>query len=208
MRFRTLALASGALATSLVLTGCSAGNNDMGGMTGMDHGSGTSTTAPTTTDPSANGADKMFVMMMIPHHQQAIEMADTILGKDGIDKRVTTLAQQIKDAQGPEIEKMKGWLSDWGTPYDENSSGGMSGMNHDMGGMMSDADMKALDAATGTEAAKLFLTGMIAHHEGAITMAQDAVKNGQDADVIALAQQVIDGQTAEIATMKDLIGSL
>lgn len=206
MRFRTTALATGLLATALVLAGCTSGGNDMPGMPGMDHGSGTSSSSPSASATEANAADQMFVMMMIPHHQQAIEMADLILGKDGIDPRVTELAQQIKDAQGPEIDTMAGWLDDWGMPYDDSMPGhDMGGMD---GGMMSEEDMAALEVATGVEASRLFLTGMIAHHQGAVTMAQDEVDNGQNADVIALAQQVIDGQTAEIATMQEILASL
>ena len=76
------------------------------------------------------------------------------------------------------------------------------------GGMMSDDDMAALEAATGAEASRLFLEQMTMHHEGAITMAQDEVDNGQNPDAIAMAQTIIDTQTAEIATMQELLGSL
>ncbi|WP_234714477.1 DUF305 domain-containing protein, partial [Mycobacterium tuberculosis] len=63
----------------------------------------------------------MFVTMMIPHHEQAIEMSDILLAKDGADPRVVELAEQIKAAQGPEIDKMLGWLEDWGVEYDPDS---------------------------------------------------------------------------------------
>ena len=204
MRMRMLALASTALITTLVLAGC--GQNNDPGMSGMDHGS--SSSSPSSSEASAdfNAADEMFVTMMIPHHQQAIEMADQILAKDGIDERVVSLAEQIKAAQDPEIQTMKGWLEEWGVPYDDSMSG-MDGM--DMGGgMMSEDDMAALDAATGVEATRLFLNGMIAHHQGAVTMAQSVLTNGQNPDVAALAQQIIDGQTAEITTMQDILASL
>ena len=204
MRFRTLALTTGALTAALVLAGCA----PTGSMPGMDHGSGgmTSSTPSATTDASFNSADEMFVTMMIPHHEQAIQMADQILGKDGIDQRVVDLAQQIKAAQDPEIQTMKGWLEEWGVPYDDSMSG-MDGM--DMGGgMMSEDDMAALDAATGVEATRLFLNGMIAHHQGAVTMAQSVLTDGQNTDVAALAQQIIDGQTAEITTMQGILASL
>lgn len=204
MRMRMLALASTALITTLVLAGC--GQNNDPGMSGMDHGS--SSSSPSSSEASAdfNAADEMFVTMMIPHHQQAIEMADQILAKDGIDERVVSLAEQIKAAQDPEIQTMKGWLEEWGVPYDDSMSG-MDGM--DMGGgMMSEDDMAALDAATGVEATRLFLNGMIAHHQGAVTMAQSVLTDGQNPDVAALAQQIIDGQTAEITTMQDILASL
>ena len=146
----------------------------------------------------------MFAKMMIPHHQQAVAMSDMILAKDGIDAKVTDLAAQIKAAQAPEIAQMSGWLAGW----DENPSPSM-GMDHDMGGgMMSQADMDALDKATGVDAARLFLTGMIKHHQGAITMAQHAINNGQNPAVIALAKKIVADQQAEITTMNQLLTQL
>ncbi len=206
MRMRMLALASSALITTLVLAGCGQ-NNDPGGMPGMDHGSSSSSPSSSESSADFNGADEMFVAMMIPHHQQAIEMADLILGKDGIDERVVTLAQQIKDAQGPEIETMQGWLQEWGLPSPDPSMGGMDGMDHG-GGMMSEEDMTALESATGVEATRLFLQGMIEHHNGAIMMAEMELSNGQNPDVLELAQQVIDGQKAEVTTMQEILHSL
>ena len=205
MRFRTHTLTAGALATVLVLAGCAPTD---GTMPGMDHGSGGMTsTAPSQYAAAFNAADEMFVTMMIPHHQQAIEMADLILGKDGIDERVVTLAQQIKDAQGPEIETMQGWLQEWGLPSPDPSAGGMEGMDHG-DGMMSEEDMAALESATGVEATRLFLQGMIEHHNGAIMMAETELSNGQNPDALELAQQVIDGQSAEVTTMQEILDSL
>ena len=206
MRFRILALSTGALAAALALAGCGPTG---GSVPGTGDGSGGMTSTAPSGQASFNAADEMFVTMMIPHHEQAIEMADQILAKDGIDERVVTLAQQIKAAQGPEIQTMKGWLEDWGIPYDDSMSdmSGMDGM--DQGdGTMSDDDMAALDAATGVEATRLFLEGMIGHHQGAITMAQTVLNNGENPDVAALAQQIIDGQTAEITTMQDILATL
>ena len=169
----------------------------------------TATTTPATSPASAspstsavafNDADAMFASMMIPHHEQAVEMSDTILGKDGIDDQVQALAQQIKDAQAPEIELMQSWLTNWGM----SSSGDMSGMGHG-DGMMSDGDMAALEAADGAEAARLFLEQMIVHHEGAIEMAQTELDQGANEEVIALAQAILDTQTTEIATMENLL---
>jgi len=198
MRSHTLSLASMSLAAALLLAGCSTGTD--GGMAGMDHR--TASTSPTPSASfDANSADQLFVQMMIRHHQQAIEMADMILDKDGVDSRVSDLAEQIKDAQGPEIDTMQGWLGDWGVD---------SGHAHSMGddGMMSQDDMTALKNATGTDAARLFLEGMIGHHEGAISMAMTELAGGQNSDVTGLAQQVIDGQSAEITTMNEILGSL
>ena len=202
MRMRMLALASTALITTLVLAGC--GQNNDPGMSGMDHGS--SSSSPSSSEASAdfNAADEMFVTMMIPHHQQAIEMADLILGKDGIDERVVTLAQQIKDAQGPEIEQLQGWLDDWGVDPEEQQ---MDGMDHS-DGMMTEDDMAALESADGPEASRLFLEQMIVHHEGAVEMAQTQVDDGSNPDAVELAQTIIDAQTAEIQEMQDLLATL
>jgi len=161
-----------------------------------------------------NQADMNFAHMMIPHHEQAVEMSDIILAKQGIDPRVVDLAKQIKAAQGPEIEKMQGWMSQWGM-------GGMGGMDHGgmtgmpgmgdmsgMEGMMSQADMDALKNAQGVDASKLFLTGMIKHHQGALTMAQDEIKNGQFPDAVAMAKAILESQQKEIDTMNQILNSL
>ena len=197
-------LGTSALALTVALTGCS---------TSSDSGSRTPSVAES---PAAtfNAVDEMFVMMMIPHHEQAIEMADIVLAKDDVDPHVSELAEQVKAAQGPEIERMLGWLEDWGIAYDPDSSNG-HGMDHGSGedlmsgdGMMSVEDMTALQDATGAEASRLFLEQMIVHHEGAVDMARMASNGGKNPDVVELAQQVVDDQTAEIATMEDLLTQL
>jgi len=153
----------------------------------------------------------MFVVMMIPHHEQAVEMADIVLAKSDIDPKVAELAQNIKDAQGPEIDRMLGWLQEWGVEYNPNGHS-MGGMDHGsmggMDGMMSDADMSMLENADGPTASRIFLEQMILHHEGAVEMAETALKDATDPDVRELAQQVIDDQNAEIATMQDLLTHL
>lgn len=200
MKKLPLALGTGMLSLALVLTGCA----DASAPTGE------TTTSSDTSSATANDADEMFVTMMIPHHQQAIEMADIVLTKDGLDPRVAELAQQIKDAQGPEMERMLGWLEDWGVEYDPDAMGGMDhGSMDDSGdGMMSDEDMTALEEADETQASRLFLEQMVMHHEGAVDMARTALEDGQNQDVLDLAQQVIDDQTAEISTMQDLLDEL
>jgi uncharacterized protein (DUF305 family) len=189
------ALAVLTVAIVAALAGCAPSGNSVG-MPGMDHGAGAASPGPA----QSAMADTMFIMMMIPHHEQAIEMSDIVLAKSDIDPRVVELAQQIKDAQAPEIELMEEWLDEWGLP----SSGAMGAMDHG-DGMMSEDDMAALEAAEGTAAAQLFLEQMIEHHEGAIEMAEDELERGDDSDVRALAQQIIDSQTAEIAVMQELI---
>lgn len=189
-----------ALAAALALGGCAATDGSMPGMPGMSESEMSETTA------EFNAADEMFVTMMIPHHEQAIEMSDMLLSKPDPDPRVADLAQRIKDAQGPEIETMKEWLDNWGVDYDESMSGMDMG---DMGSMgMSEEDMQALESATGAEADRLFLEQMIVHHRGAISMAETALDSGQNADVLDLANQIIADQTAEIAEIEDLLAAL
>lgn len=183
--FRKVALTLALLGAALLLAGC---------------------TSTDSTPATFNDADEMFVIEMIPHHEQAIEMSDVILAKGDIDEDVAILAQEIKTAQSPEIELMKGLLEDWGVPYD----GAMSGMHHgNMGdGMMSDDDMAALVVATGADASRLFLEGVILHHEGAVAMAQMVLESGENPEVARLAQQIIESQTAEIAAMQGMLTTL
>lgn len=188
--FRALAL--GALATSLVLTGCASG--------GTSTGETVSPAASEQTSVQRNAADEMFATMMIPHHEQAIAMSDIVLAKPDVAPEVLDLAQRIKDAQGPEIEQLQTWLEEWDVRSED-------GMGH-MDGMMSEDDMAALESAAGAEASRLFLQQMIAHHEGAVAMAETEVEQGSHPDVVAMAQAIIDAQQAEIAEMQQLLTEL
>lgn len=197
LRARKALLTTAALTLALTLAGCAG----VGGMPGM----GASPDQPTASDSQAadfNNADVTFAQMMIPHHEQAVEMSDILLAKDGVDAQVVELATQIKDAQQPEIDQLRDWLDQWG--QDESS---MGGMNHG-GGMMSDDDMSALDSATGADASKLFLEQMITHHQGAIDMAKSEVDGGKNVDATEMAQNIVDTQSDEITTMQELLASL
>ena len=160
--------------------------------------------APEASGESHNDADVAFAQGMIPHHEQAIEMAEMALEKSETPE-VTDLAALIVDAQGPEIEKLRGWLEDW----DESESaddGGHSGMGDDeSGGMMSEADMAALEKASGEEFDRMFLEMMIEHHKGAIEMAETELEDGEFADAQAMARDIIDTQKAEIEEMEGLL---
>ena len=207
------------LAAALLLSGCGADSGSgqaEGTMPGMDHGSMSGSPAPSdaghnssdhsgtdqdgSDDAGHNDADAMFAQMMIVHHQQAVEMSDIILAKDGMDPQIIELANKIKAAQGPEIEKMTVWLQGWNEPL---SSGHSS-----MDGMVSDEGLTQLKAAQGTEAARLFLTQMIAHHEGAISMADEEKANGSNPEALELAESVVSEQGTEIQTMKNLLATL
>jgi uncharacterized protein (DUF305 family) len=149
-----------------------------------------------------NDADVTFAQMMIPHHQQAVMMSEMLLVKDGIDAKVTDLATRIKGAQAPEIAQLGGWLAGWSA---NPSSSSMGGMDHG-GGMMSQSELDALDLATGDDAAQLFLTGIVKHHEGAVAMAQTALAQGQNPEAKKVAQAIISAQKAEITDMTQLLG--
>jgi uncharacterized protein (DUF305 family) len=163
-------------------------NDDMGMMGGHGHNS----------NSQMVGSDAMFLQMMIPHHEQAVVMSDLALSISK-DAEVLKLAKQIKDAQAPEIIKMQGWLSDAGLSEDPGHS-----MGDGMGGMLSDSELSALKRSTGKAFDKLFLAGMIAHHEGAIHMVM-MIENSQDSDVNRLGQDIVKSQTAEIELMKELL---
>lgn len=192
------------VAVAVALTGCST-NDNSGTMSGVEHGGSgsTATAAPTAQGSPHNDADVTFAMGMLPHHKQAVEMADMILAKDGIDSEIRSLAQDIKAAQTPEIDTLNGWLTAWGAPT------AMAGMDHGTGdGMMSEGDMAALEAADGVDATRLFLEQMIQHHQGAVEMAETEVANGENPDAITLAKNIVKDQKAEIADMSARLKNL
>ena len=186
-------LAAALLALGLFLSGC-AGPSALPG-----DGHDTAGSAA-----EANEADTMFAEMMVPHHEQAISMSEMILAKSGVDPAVTTLAEQIKAAQQPEIDTMNGWLDKWGRP---SMPAGRN--HHDMGGgMLDEKQMRELDQADGPSGQRLYLAGMIAHHDGAIAMAETEIAEGRNRDAIALARSIVDAQRAEITTMNQILDRL
>jgi uncharacterized protein (DUF305 family) len=194
--------ALGAALTAVVLTaaGCSNSTGSQSATTASRTGSPSSSTSAAVTDH--NQADATFAQQMIVHHQQAVQMSDMLLAKAGIDPRVVNLANQIKAAQGPEIQTMQGWLTKWGVPAPPgNPPSGMPGM-------MSEQDMAALQSAQGVQASKTFLNQMISHHHGAIAMAQTELTSGQNSDAIALAKSISTSQQQEITTMHNILSSL
>lgn len=197
---KPLIVSATVVAAMIALAGCSTGT-DGGSMPGMDHGTSATSAQPSASSKDNNASDTMFAQMMIPHHVQAVEMSDIMLAKKDIDAKITALAEEIKTAQDPEITKMTTWLTGWSEPT------AMAG-SHSMNGMMTSADLDKLNAAEGTEASKLFLIQMIAHHEGAVEMAQTEATNGQNADAVALAKTIVSSQETEIKAMKGLLATL
>jgi uncharacterized protein (DUF305 family) len=204
------------LTLGAVLAGCS-------GTTTGDDMSSPITTASGAGQSDHNQADVTFAQQMIPHHRQALDMAELVSGRSS-NAKVTDLATRVQKAQDPEIQRMTGWLKTWGAApaapgmdmpgtTSGHSMPGMSGSSMPgtpgdapMPGMMSDADMAKLQAAKGAEFDRMWLRMMVQHHQGAIDMAKTELAQGADADAKALAQKIIDGQQAEITEMQALLG--
>ena len=150
-------------------------------------------------------ADVKFVQEMIPHHQQAVEMANLALDPARqASPAVMDLAMRIKTAQTAEIVDMNSWLVEWGAdPIDGQMDHGS--MDHDAMGMMSSADMTALANAKGAAFDRFWVEGMIMHHEGALTMASHIATRGDDARVQQLSDAIEQSQTAEITEMRALL---
>jgi uncharacterized protein (DUF305 family) len=196
-----LPLTSLAIAALIGLTACGSSSAPEPDSAGDASSRATSTTQQASGEH--NQADVMFAQLMIPHHQQAVDMGEMMLAKDGLDPDITSIATTIKDAQAPEITLMTDWLEAWG----ESSSMGDHAM-HSMDGMLTEDQLAALEGAQGEEASRLFLESMIAHHEGAVTMAQDEVDDGQNSSAVDLAGDIIEIQKSEIEDMQQLMDGL
>jgi uncharacterized protein (DUF305 family) len=156
-------------------------------------GSSNSGTGDSTKALSSSEID--FLTMMIPHHEQAIEMSELALTRSN-DDEVLQLAEQIKNAQGPEISQMRSLLQEFG--IDENPSSHAAHMH----GMLTDNEMRELEAANGSAFDRLFLTGMIKHHEGAIDM---VALVGDSQRLSSLGEAIFTAQNYEIAKMQEML---
>jgi uncharacterized protein (DUF305 family) len=211
MRTRPIAVTITALALAGLLAAC-AGASTVSS-TGSSSGAGVAASTGSTTGSTA---DISFAQLMLPHHAQAIMMSD-LAATNAASQEVKALAAQISAAQGPEMSTMTGWLAAWGVSEDMTgmdasapANGDMDGM--DMGGltssgMMSQADMGKLAKAKGVEFDRMYLQMMIAHHQGAVTMAQQVLDTTSNPQVRQLAQAIVDGQTKEIDTMQKLLAA-
>jgi uncharacterized protein (DUF305 family) len=216
----TVATASLIITAALGLAGCG-NNSNPGSMPGTTHAAPTA--APSSSATSAaqfNDADVTFATQMIPHHRQAVEMADMAATK-ATSPAVKQLATAIKAAQDPEIQQMSGWLTSWGKPvptpgmhsgHDMSSSTPSMHGGHDMPGsmpgMMTRQEMADLGKATGTMFDRMWVQMMIKHHQGAVTMAKTEQTAGKDTAAIALAKKIETDQNREIAAMQKLLGQL
>ena len=189
MKIRSLAAVSALVLAALSLTACSS------------NGSGTSDTNTQVQEQLGefSSSDIMFLQMMIPHHQQAVDMG-TLAESQGLSPTIKALATQIKSEQSPEITKMTAWVS---------AAGASVKMDHDMGmgGMLSDSEFAALKAARGADFDKLFLKDMITHHSSAVAMAV-MVMHSQNTSIKSLSKAIIDSQSKEIQYMQGLLKTL
>jgi len=215
-----------AAATALALAACGgstsspSGHEGMPGMTSTTSASTPSTPSRPTAAGPHNEADVAFATGMIPHHGQAITMAQMALSTS-TNPKVKDLATAIKAAQDPEIQTMSGWLTGWAQPVPAatgghdmsqmgsttSSTSGSSTMGG-MGGMMTDQEMEQLSKATGAAFDRMWLQMMVKHHQGAVAMSQTELATGTNPDAKQLAQAIIDSQTKEITTMTAALGSL
>ena len=150
-----------------------------------------------------NDADTQFAQMMIVHHEGAVEMAE-LAGQTSDTPEIQDLATRIAGAQQPEIDLMTGWLNTWGEDVEAMDHAGMDMGGMDMNGMSQEEVMAHMETLEGAEFDAQFLEHMIAHHEGAIEMAEAEIEDGVNEEATSLAQTIVDAQTAEIAEMEGL----
>jgi uncharacterized protein (DUF305 family) len=215
---RTVALATAASA-GLVLAACgssasSSSSPSPSGHRGHDMGAMSSASPsdpPSAAQGSHNAQDVSFAQGMIPHHRQAVTMADLAASR-AKSQQVKDLAAEIKQAQDPEINTMSGWLRAWGEKVPGAGTSGMQnmpGMDHSgssMPGMMSNDDMDKLKGLSGDAFDKAFLQMMISHHRGAIEMAKTEQAQGAYGPAMTMAKSIVTSQSAEITEMTKMLG--
>lgn len=207
MRTQVVTSLVAAAVAAVLVAGCSTDSTDSS-MQG--HSTDSPSSAPSSSAASAsaafNDADVMFAQMMYPHHAQAVEMAAMANGRTD-NPEVLSLAAAIEAAQEPEMNQLTAWLAEWGKPAPSADTDHMSGMDHGSGsGMMTQQDMDALMSASGAEFDRHWLTMMIAHHTGAIDMADTEISDGSNPDAQQMARSIVDTQQQEIDTMERLLG--
>lgn len=210
-RLRSRTVPAVALSAALLLSACGGGSGATSGSAGSGTPKTSSAPDSSTGTPASgehNDADVAFATGMVPHHSQAVEMAD-LASTRASSPQVKALAEQIKAAQGPQITQMSGWLTGWGAKVPADGMGSMDmGDDTSMNGMMSETDMKSLASASGSEFDTAFLTGMVAHHRGALEMAKTEARSGANAEAKKLAQAITQSQTREITQMQTMLTKL
>ncbi|WP_328929156.1 DUF305 domain-containing protein [Streptomyces sp. NBC_00190] len=200
--FRRTAAVVAVGAASFVLAACGAGDD------GAAAHHGQAPKAPSASSSAAQGghnaADVAFAKGMIPHHRQAVEMADLAPSR-AESAEVKQLAAEIKKAQDPEIRTLSGWLASWGEQAP--AEGAMDHSAHGAGGgMMTAGQLAELEKSSGKAFDTAFMELMIKHHEGAVAMAKTEQGQGTFPEARTMAEAIITSQTAEIARMNGLLG--
>ncbi|MEU3724268.1 DUF305 domain-containing protein [Streptomyces sp. NPDC031705] len=150
-------------------------------------------------DDTPNAADHAYVRRMVEHHRQALTMSALAPDRASAEG-VRRLAERIAAAQGPEIGAMEKWLSRYPAP----GAGGGAHEHGAMPGMATEQQLAELTAAKGADFDRLFLRLMTAHHEGALTMAGEALAQGNNVAVEEMANEVVATQSAEVQRMRAL----
>jgi uncharacterized protein (DUF305 family) len=144
-----------------------------------------------------NSVDAEFVRMMIPHHQQALEMA-ALAPTRAADPRIRAVADRIRVAQRTEIDVLRAWLK-------ARSLAESTQDHHGMPGMQTAASLAALDAARGAAFDRMFVAMMSEHHQGAVQMAKGVLSAGRDGQLEQLATSTAHEQAVEITRMRELL---
>ena len=183
-----------------VIVSMSMSRDNHDGFFGM-HGSGMMHSEQSQGSKKLTGADIMFLQMMIPHHQQAVDISNLALSRSK-DSELLELAIDIRDGQSAEIITMKAWLSEANADVDMGHA-----MGHEMGGMLSTSELADLEAASGKDFDLLWLEGMTEHHEGALHMVM-MINDAKNAEIKRFGEAIVTDQTAQIEQMKLMIARI
>jgi uncharacterized protein (DUF305 family) len=159
--------------------------------------------AQTTEQADHNADDIAFARNMVPHHEQAVVLAQMV-PTNTTNQQIIDLSTRIINSQVPEIQAFHAWLMQW--PDNQNSGHDAGGHGAQMPGMIDQATINKLQSLNGPEFDRLWLTSMIDHHRGAIAMSQDEIAHGKNPDVIYLARTIVTEQQTEIDQMKKMLG--
>lgn len=199
--FRRAAAVAAAATAALLLAACGGGDNSSAGHGG--HSKNSSPSASAAAQDDHNAADVSFAQGMIPHHRQAVRMAELAETRAG-SADVKKLAAGIKQAQDPEIRTLSGWLGSWGEQVpQEDASAEHAG--HSTAGMMTPDEMDQLEKASGEAFDTVFLELMVKHHEGAVEMARTEQSAGTFQPGKDMAGDIIASQSAEMTRMNKLL---
>ncbi|MCI2239223.1 DUF305 domain-containing protein [Paenibacillus sp. TRM 82003] len=201
------------LCATALLAGCTVAESDVPEPTapvvlpqGPGEPAATTTAVPPAEDPAPAEADVEFAVMMVPHHRQAVQMAE-LAPQRARDEAVRTLATRIAQGQGAEIDVLTSWLDDrggvaWAAAQQDHHGGHDTA---DMPGAVTTEQLQELADARGAGFDELFLDLMIDHHEGALAMAGDALRSGTDVRMQELATDVAVTQEVEVRRMRELL---